>query len=362
MNRKEAQALIEKYNRGEASPEETRLLENWFVSESAKQQAEPVNENYALIQQEIWDRISAQRSQPAKTRRLWPRIAAAASILVMLSAGGFFLFKPKQQQLAKHDIPAGGNKAYITLAGGQRINVTDARTGLLAKQGHVQIIKKADGKIAYEGKADLSNVYNTVSTPVSGQHSVILPDGTYVMLDAESSITFPVQFAPNKREVKLSGHAWFVVKYNKQQPFSVLAGKTLVNDLGTQFDLNAYPDEPAVTTTLVEGSVAVNHKTIIPGQQALVQDNQVSIAPADTTAITAWKDGNFIFRNQDLKVTMRQLARWYGLTINYDHAPEHLQIGGNISRSRNLSVVLAAMEQTGEVHFKLNGRELTVTQ
>jgi ferric-dicitrate binding protein FerR (iron transport regulator) len=313
-----------------------------------------------------------------KSVRLWPRIAAAASILLFLSVGAYFIMhkQPVHQITKTNDIVPGGNKAVLTLANGKQIVLTSAKNGTIATQGNAMITKTADGQIAYQAMAQGASPsgkeiqYNTITTPIKGQYRVLLPDGSKVLLNAMSSLKYPTKFIGKDRIVELTGEAYFEVVHDKNHPFHVITQGQDVEDIGTHFNINAYDDEPSVKTTLLKGAVQVSlsgSKTqpalLKPGEQTLATpDHQLSIHAADTSAVVAWKDGNFIFRNQDLKTTMQQLARWYDVEIVYDDIPKDLRIGGNISRSRNLSVVLEAMQETGEIKFKIEGRKVRVSR
>ena len=147
-----------------------------------------------------------------------------------------------------------------------------------------------------------------------------------------------------------------------------MTAKQTVTVLGTHFNINAYQDEPAVKTTLLEGSVqvaAVNGSTvkIKPGEQAVLKTDNLQVSPADIESAVAWKNGDFIFKDEGLETAMLRVARWYNVKIVYDaSAPKFLELGGWVSRSRNISAVLNMMASTGEVHFKVEGRRVLVTK
>ncbi|HEY4148448.1 MAG TPA: FecR domain-containing protein [Chitinophagaceae bacterium] len=364
--------LIDQVNKGRATPEELAEYDaylNGLTVASQEWDSEALGME-DLTREELRDILNRQiLSQPVRRIRLWPRIAAAASILLIFSAGGYFLLHqkqavPAQPSTAQSDIAPGGNKAILTLAGGQKIVLSSLKNGQVARQGHILITKTAAGQLSYRaenGEAiDPQILYNTITTPVTGQHEITLADGTEVMLDALSSITFPVAFNGKTRKVSITGQAWFKVKHNAGRPFEVEAKGQVIRDIGTEFNVNAYADEPTIKTTLIEGSVAVNNKLIKPGEQATGTGGAITIKQVDIEPVIAWRKGSFLFRNQDLKVTLRQLARWYDLEIVYDDLPENLRLGGYLPRSTNLSVVLNAIEQTGEIKFRLDGHRLHV--
>lgn len=306
--------------------------------------------------------------QDAPVRRIWLRITAVASITILLSAGTYFLLRPptvdNPGQQYVNDVLPGKNQAILTLANGKKISISDDASGQLAKQGNVNIVK-TNGELSYQQSGpsnDQAILYNTISTPVSGQHEVTLSDGTKVILDANSSITFPVTFIARERKVSMTGQAYFTVRHNASKPFRVSVKGQMVEDLGTEFNINAYDDEPGLKTTLVSGSASFNRKVLKPGEQAVFTGDRLITQTADLDAVTAWKDGNFSFHSENLDVAMRQLGRWYNIKVVYENAPKDLLIGGDISRKRNLSVVLHAIERTGRVKFRIENQTVYVSQ
>jgi len=202
---------------------------------------------------------------------------------------------------------------------------------------------------------------------VGGEYQVVLADGTKVWLNALSSIRFPTSFKGSERKVEITGEAYFEVAKNARMPFRVIGGSQTVEVLGTHFNINAYPDESAVATTLLEGSVKVamhdgQAKVLKPGEQALIfkENNSFRVKEVDAEDAVAWKNGYFQFNDDDLKTIMNQLSRWYNVEIVYQQANLDQKFGGTISRSKNLSQVLRILELTGNVRFRVEGRRITV--
>ena len=315
----------------------------------------------------------ARQKQPAHRARLWPRIAAAASILLGLSAGGYFVLQqPGAKQLAHHQqqvIVPGSNKAILTLSGGRQIFLTGAKNGQIAKQGRTVIQKTADGQLVYQAPATADDhtamTYNTMATPRGGQHWVTLADGSKVLLNAASSLTYPTAFKGNERKVTLTGEAYFEVAHHAAQPFRVSVGGQTIEDIGTHFNINAYGDEPAIKTTLIEGSVRITNdgRDVIlkPGQQALLVNNVLTVSEANTEEAIAWKNGYFRFNNEKIGSIMRKLSRWYDVDIAYEGNLSADGLNGTISRDKNISQVLEMLALTKEVHFKVAGRKVTVS-
>lgn len=183
------------------------------------------------------------------------------------------------------------------------------------------------GIVVNSTKADFSRVkatsgepeMKTISTPRGKDYELVLSDGTVVLLNADSKITFPTRFTGNKRTVKLVGEAYFKVSKNKHRPFIVETGNLYTKVLGTEFNLKAYPHSD-VNVTLIKGSVAVNAEgkevMLKPGENAEYSENKdIEVTTVDTEGYIQWKDGYFYFDNVPLIDVVRDLGRWYNVNI-----------------------------------------------
>ncbi len=368
MNEEEIRLLWQRYLDGETSAAEAKAVLEVLANDQAlaeellKSSFEQEGSTHQL-------NIQAERRILAhifkhKRRRIWLRVAAAAAVLLFVSVG-IYVYTSKNTTsatlIAKNDIAPGGNKAILTLSNGQKI-ILNNKTGAIANQAGKQVIVAANGQVSYAGEASSKEVlYNTLTVPIGNRRDLELPDGSKVSLDAGSSITYPVVF-DKERKVSMTGQAYFVVRHDERHPFLVTTKGQTTTDIGTEFNINAYDDEVAVKTTLVEGSVKVNTTILKPGEQALAHDNNVVVKAADIESTIAWKDNNFLFRNQSLKSSMRQIARWYNVSVVYNNVDDRLKIFIDVSRTRNLSVILKAIEATGEVKCSLDGRTITLNQ
>jgi hypothetical protein len=270
-------------------------------------------------------------------------------------------------------ITPGDDKAILTLSDGTKIILEDAKNGILANQAGVSIQKTSDGELLYSFSNSANTVapetkeniiYNKIETPVGGKYQVNLPDGSKVWLNSSSSLRFPALFNGNTREVELSGEAYFDVSKNKSKPFKVITKDQIVEVLGTQFNINSYSDEGPIKTTLIEGSVKIIYKDKVvllsPGQQFQPKESVAAVVEADTEEVVAWKDGYFIFKNEDIKSIMRKVSRWYNVEVSYSGNIPEVGFGGNISRSKDISEVLDVLQLTNAIHFKVEGRRITV--
>lgn len=391
-------ALAEKFLAGTATAVEQeqlhQLYDKWVDDEETVVSAtEHTEELRVEILQALKDRINGQsRIVPFYKRKSW-RMIAAASIIIVAGVLLFYYIQPttsKKEVTSKEtNTPAnqspvlpGKDRATLTLADGRVIDLDSSGAGLLAQQGNTSIINK-DGKIIYDPnkKGSGETIYNTISTPRGGQYQLILPDGSKVWLNATSSLKFPVTFTGNKRTVELTGEAYFEVAKNPVKPFHVMipaqsgGGGGEVEVLGTHFDIMAYSEEQEIKTTLLEGSVKVSTKQsaqsgaegsaiLKPGEQVSIsQTSQLSQPiPVQTEEVVSWKNGKFYFNNADIKVIMRQIARWYDVDVEYRNISPQTQLGGVVSRKEDLRQLLNYFEIAGKVHFTIEGRKIIVTR
>ncbi|WP_436484336.1 FecR family protein [Chitinophaga sp. ARDCPP14] len=380
--------LIEKYLAGTITPAEEEQLMAWYQDHNqtdVEWPAENADEEEQVrlrMLLRLNQQINNPATKPGTTRRLWYYLSAAASVLLILGLTTYFYYP--QIHRSSHpaaiardikDIGPGGNKAILTLANGDKIVLEEAKNGLISQQGNASVNKTGSGSLIYNqeaaGSSAASIVYNTLSTPYGGQYQMTLQDGTKVWLNAGSSLRFPASFPGNERNVTLTGEAYFEVAKDKARPFfvTVNAGSgapMTVRVLGTHFNINAYPDDQHNIVTLLEGAVKVDcggaNALLAPGKEAILNrtSGKINIKEVDTEGAIAWKNGYFLFENEKVESIMRQISRWYNVEITYQGDVSGKAIGGSLSRSKNVSEVLNMLELTGTVHFKINGRRITV--
>lgn len=383
--------LIKKYQNGQASPEELRILNEWYHSfDDAEVKLETdstdmerqINESIQMRLQETLQQDAV--AVPGTRKRKWRITAAAALVLILLSAVTWFIYTPKitEQPVAVtpavknipvNDIAPGGNKAVLTLADGSAVILDSTSNGMISKQGNMVVQKLDNGLLAYtvNGRQLTENdalFYNTVSTPRGGQYQITLADGTKVWLNAASSLRFPVRFTGTERKVEVTGEVYFEVAKNTSMPFKVKVKNSEVEVMGTHFNVNAYDNEDLIRTTLLEGAVKVSvpgtaSKVLSPGQQSGVSNGgAISIVDrADTEAAIAWMKGHFQFNSSDLKTIFRQIERWYDVEVEF-RGNANLHFSGQLTRNQYVSKVLEQLALTGEVHFKIEGKKIIVTK
>ena len=244
-------------------------------------------------------------------------------------------------------------------------------------------------------------VLNETNVPYGGKAEVKLSDGTVVHLNSGSKFSYPSVFGKDDRTVYLEGEAFFKVKTNKEKPFIVNTKDATIKAYGTEFNVNAYEDEPVVTATLVEGIISVVAKNqsgqeiiLKPKEHAIIQKNigEVSVgrenqedvpeevekekmveidnpekldkkamsikSKIDTDLYTSWKDDSWIIENESLKSLSKKLERRYDVDISFsDIAVENLRFTGRIV-NEPLEQVLLYISLTASLNHKIEGRKV----
>lgn len=381
--------LLARYVNNECSAQEfDELAEcmgrevNAELTQALKEIWEQTEDKPAKTDVEWQEFYTAMMSSSIKNKKIkfstWQKIAVAALfILVGATALMVYQYAAPANTVAVNklknaqELSPGGNKAILTLADGKKIILDGINNGTVANQTGISITKTSDGQLVYTisaVKAAETAVlkYNTIEVPRGGQYQITMPDGTRVWLNSMSSLKYPLHFSATERKVELTGEGYFEVAKSPKVPFRVKTTNQVIEVTGTHFNVNAYQNETATRTTLLEGGVKVlstdGAKKIIltPGQQSELTSAGFIVKAVDTERATAWKNGNFMFSNDDIGSIMRQISRWYDVDIVYQNNAAKARFSGNISRFEHAAQVLEILELTGLVHFKIEGRRIIV--
>lgn len=386
LSEKKYTELAEKWMNGTITPEEERIFAEWYSASQDKEVIVPAG--FAAGEDDHRNRIlrHIHRGIRDQQRRRIPRWIPAVAAAVFILAGSGALWWGLGRSVNRTSLvtqvapqptlirPA-ADKAMLTLGDGSTVDLEAAKDGSMTANGAAQIDRRSARLVYKNGRsadrdgavvAPPAVVYNMLTTPRGGVYSIVLPDGTKVWLNACSSLRYPTAFHGATREVMLTGEGYFEVSLNAAQPFKVRVGGMTVDVLGTHFDVMAYDDEPAVTTTLLEGSVRLlsgeQRLLLAPGEQSQLtkDDNRFHSVKADVDQVVAWKNGVFQFKSEDIRSVMRKVSRWYDVDVNYEgEITEHFT--GAVPRDADVMTLLKTMELTNSIHFRVQGKRITVT-
>jgi ferric-dicitrate binding protein FerR (iron transport regulator) len=330
-----------------------------------------------LDEEKAWERIQSNIADKKKVKtkklHLWLPYAAAVAIIAIVSTvlisqhSGEIDFSKEYdfEQLAQQ----GDKSAIITLADGSHVKLTKDQEQQISEKDGTQITKDSLNNIIYLSKENQPTalLYNTINVPRGGEYSLTLSDGTKVWLNADTKLRYPVKFSDNKRDVYLTGEAYFKVAHNKQAPFTVHSHDAEIKVLGTSFNVSAYNDQEFIATTLVEGAVQIqnlgNQKLLKPGFQSTVirGRNEIDIREVDAYLYTSWVNGVYEFENMELEYIMTQLGRWYDVKFFFtEESYKHIKFTGALEKENSFEYALNLIERVADVDFAIQGRHIVV--
>jgi len=365
----QAKALLKKYLAGQCTAAEEQQVLRWFytLDQSDKEQFQeelPANETPPHLASRINARLDAQLfDEPTPIKRLiWMRSKwMVAALMLAISGFSFWLYQkvsstaattmtlaaeiPSQSKTFHNDILPGGHYAKIITPTGKEQQLADP---------FVQ---------QHNSTTEIAGKNFRVDVPKAGTYMVILEDGTKVWLNSLTQLSYPTHFESDQRQVTLTGEAYFKVAKDASRPFRINANGTMIEVLGTTFNVNAYEKE--VSTSLVEGSVKIvkeGKQTIIkPGEQATTLANDIQVQLSNLTKNTAWQREEFYFDGNNFSDITQQIARWYNVEFeNIEAMNNSSTYKGSISRNSKLSEVLQILALATGRKFDINGRKVLV--
>lgn len=381
MEAPDKEALFRKYRAGNCSKEELAALLSYFDHEGYEPALRKLiadtfsdipkdrtrDERAAHIASAVRANLIDQLQQETKKKRFLHHVigkyaTVAAAIAVALTLGILIYLRQTKVSVetrttrtatVDYDIPAGGNRAMLTLPDGRIVPLSHEKKGI-----------RIDSRVRYDDGSIVTGMATTIQpqwlalvTPRGGQYHVELPDGSHVWLNAASKLSYPTRFDGHNRVVELEGEAYFEVA-KQARPFLVKTNSQTIRVLGTQFNVSAYADDGQTVTTLVKGSVNVSlmgqrtEISLMPGEQSVVKNQSIHKAKVDVVQFINWKSGHFSFRETEMHQVMRQLSRWYNITVDIDPHIPPTYFYADIKRDRSLSQVLNILKKGG-VNFKI---------
>ncbi|MBP6064215.1 MAG: FecR family protein [Bacteroidales bacterium] len=305
-------------------------------------------------------------------------VSAAAAVIILSS----ILFNLNTNSIDEGELrsqvnimPATGS-VVLKLASGELVELdsgVNAQNKLIGVKVDVgnSVISYADDSTSLAASG-ISNIfkseYNQLSVPKGRSYSVILSDGTKVYINSMSKLYYPVEFNGTERRVKIEGEAYFEVTKNENKPFVVETKSYSVKVLGTKFNINAYPEEKLVTTTLISGLVEINEGNdvsvkITPGKQLRMdkETKQISVEEVDTELYISWIDNVLRIQDTRLEDILNILKRRYDVDIKVeDYSVLNEKFTGKVPLNDNLLVILEQLEKVSQIKFTINERTITV--
>lgn len=380
-------ALIVRYVNGDATPEEKQQLEEWaslsaenriwleqFSDSEWLQEQSIIHNNIDLDErcETFWAMVAAQQAvqteqtlqtqqsdKPGKGKVLIVSFYIRAAIFIAALAGAFFLAAPetKVNETASLFNNNPEKPAAIDNTSRQQVHKTASIDSFSNAGRYTQV------SIGGTGNQPLFYKY---LIPAGGYYKFQLPDGSRVWLNSMTTCTYPSAFKGDLRRVDITGEAYFEVKSDSAMPFLAVVNGVYIKTTGGCFNINAHKEEAGKKVTVLQGDVSVaagpNEAFIKENQSALIEPKKcIDVEPnEDITKVLAWKDKQFLFRNDKLSMVLKELARRYDLTL-LGNINSDATISYEGTKTDEPDVVLKQIQQLNRNFlYKLEGRLLTI--
>lgn len=302
-----------------------------------------------------WERFS-QRYRPAATRHIgwYVALAAAAAVLALLVVTRPWHSAPKDTLVGEAPlIVYRGDSVKQPVTVIRQNGVTVSAT---PQQSVDDILSDIDEHAVEE--------VLTVSVPKGETYSLDLPDGSRVLLYADSRVVFPTRFQGTERQVRLTGEAYFIVARDPQHPFIVKTPFADTQVLGTEFYVRAYGEDDDLVA-LVSGSVCVSndrHSVVMkPNEQAVMHADQFVVSTIDTMPFTAWRDGYLYFDDVELEDVMKAIGKNYNLSVEFRNSRLLSdRVHFVAARNEGIGEVIKTVNRMGRIHVWQEGSTLVV--
>ncbi|RKR82107.1 FecR family protein [Mucilaginibacter gracilis] len=316
---KQLKKLAEKYEAGLCTPEEVKLVRDWYDSFETEGYPLPPDQEIKRAAEEATTRavhwVAAQQ-RPARIRNLWLPVLKVAAVLLLLSSAGMLIFKathPDQQRM----------------------------------------------------------VWRQESTAPGVKKQVTLPDGSLISLNSGSTITYPETFSKTTRDLKLSGEAFFTVVHDSRHPFIVHTGQLRVQVLGTSYNIQAYPGETPTTVAVATGKVGLwgtgdkikKVYMLTPGEQMTYNSSLKSFVKSSLPLadIGSWQQNVLDFRMETLENISKSLSREYGVTFVFkDRSLLNKRFRLKVKKESLANILKLLSISGGNFPYHISGKTVTI--
>lgn len=371
---------LSRYIRGVANDEEKKIIESWLEDDKNsllynkiknKDALKSINEYYYNIEEnkQKFFNIINNKTRNRYYKTINYNFISIASIVAVILIVPIIIFSTYRSSHTKeiavnNDICIKIDNPTLITSLGKRITLNNDTKKLIVQNGiRVNI---SDNKIIYnvDDSLPVKMEYNTISVPDNGNYMFTMTDGTKVWLNAGCKFKFPMPFHKNRREVFLTGEAYFEVAKSETNPFIVNTTRGKVKVLGTKFNVKDDPDTP-LETTLVEGKVEVsdedNKVVLKPGQQSVFIGKEIKVNNVEPYEYVCWKDGYFLFVQKNIYEIINELSVWYGFECFYQNkVNKENKLRLKVKKYNNLSDILKMIEKAFDVKIILKDNNIIV--
>lgn len=327
---------------------------------------------------EIWDKIAEETilkdARRKAFRKTLVKLTAVAAIFALIAINVWFFFSYNKIENdidyssyisnADSDALAGGNVTLI-LSDKEQIDVHTDTT---------EVVYDADGRVKVnseelESKEDGGISMNQLIVPHGKTSYLTLSDGTKVWINSGTKLIYPSVFDKKKREVYVSGEAYFDVTKNENHPFVIKTSQIDVTVKGTQLNVSAYGDDSEQAIVLVSGKISVNNKEqkssydIEPNQRFSYNavSKETDIKTVDVNNYISWKNGYLLLQSESLDKVIAKIDRHFNAFSQYNKVElEGIRVSGKLDMRKDLEKVLEYLSTTAPIDYSVDGNNIVI--
>lgn len=369
MGEETIQLLITKFLSGDnLTAQEEELLLKWLKESKENEQlflqysriwnsSINIDETFDVFTRRITEEAEHRSDTTKKNYFLYAISTAAAIALIFIVSQ--IVIKSPQSEISDLIVLAQQKVVDLSEVKDVQLVLSDNQT-IAVEEDESTISYNANEKISVNNDTEISKKdiakYNELITPYGKRSKLLLPDGSEIYVNSGTRVIYPSEFSENKREIYVEGEVFLNIKKNEKRPFIVNTDKSIIQVLGTSFNVFAYKDISNHEVVLVSGSVQIKdlrenskvHK-LKPNDKFTLNNDISSIEIVDTKKYTSWVLGQYIYEHERMDNILRTLKRYYGEEIVYDKQIAHLTFSGKLDIKDNLNQVLEAMESTAPI-------------
>jgi len=320
-----------------------------------------------------------------KRKRRIQKYSIAASLTLLVAIGSSIWFSQNgtinplpsiRQHATSVNVDIGTEpEVKLVLGNDQEVHINSDSAEISYSNTGETVKINNDRSLRQSSKKSVEPVYNTIIVPYGKRSQISLSDGSKVWLNSGTKLTYPIAFQNDRREVYLVGEAIFEVSHNEQSPFYVATQDYDVKVLGTVFNVSSYPDDDYTNTALESGSVEIYFPTdpdlknratrITPGTLATFdrKNKDIKTKEVDVATYMSWREGVFIFRNDELSSILKKVARHYKVRISIENERLAKQtFSGTLDIGKNLDEVFRIIQETTDFEYNRTDNQIKINQ
>lgn len=363
--------LVDKFKAGLCTNEEEKVLfkfceklqiERNDIFKTLINEEDVKNKIFKNIQKET---LTSNLGSNKKTPFRWQKIAASVAVFIFLGLGYYFTTN------SSSDISNNNAISLELFDGTIEVLKDNSIREIMDSKGKV-IAYKTNNVLRYaeSSSAEQLQKFNTLRIPKGKTFELILSDGTHLHLNAGTLVKYPLSFSnASKREITVNGEALLKVTKDITKPFLVKTNNLNIQVLGTEFNVQDYPDDNFSEVVLLEGSVSLNTKKadskaeiLKPNQKAVVRNESLDIKVEDVIAkdYTSWKDGELVFKELTFNEILKKLERHYDVVIINNNS-ELSEVKFNASFGKiPIEVVLNELKINYKIEYEINNNQIII--